>query len=920
MAEDKITHDMISDGDPFIKVTEGAERAESATRSLLEAVKQITKETVKGIGGDPKTIKNLKDDTEAIRKLNAAYEAHNLLLKKQKQLQDFINAKREEAAARIILAEQKVADAISKTASTEKIANEKIRQEVEKTTRIKTAAANKDKAEQEVVEQQKLKTALAALKLTDAEKRSAEAAQRSADKAKKQSDAYGQLSKRHQELKREAQNLAVAFGAESKQAIAAANAANKLDKQLKAIDEKMGDHKRSVGNYASALKGMGSQLLGAFGISFGAAAVVNGLKSSVTAFVEAEKNARALEFALKNVAGEGTAAFKTLIDQSEELQANGGVFSDDEIQKAQLQLVNYGLLSDEVTALMPKILDLATATGQDLGSATDTVIKGMNGQVKGLKMVGLEFKDTGSKAENYSIILDKLTKFEGAAADAATTTEGKYLVLMNRIDDLQEGIGEFLVEAGTGFIDWLDVVSGKTTIAEQDINRLTSALNAAARDRNETLYREIADMDKEQQARRIKLEEEMFAIKLQNAKNELDASILSKDDDRMEVAVATIKALELQRASWQLFKQDIDSFKSNSGKSFDDRTGDGEGRVEKVKKENDDIQWEMDRLGDELYQQQVELNAKQDKLEADHLKHRHKLWLEDQERKKRREYEEYMRRKMLRDAERAEEKKKFDDMIKFEERMIGAIDEGLEQRYNKREDELNREGDMIDEQLRIQSERQLQGLDNTYSEVLKMKEENDAKLVALEEARQKKEEARDLAEVFIELVKANAKDGDAKDAAMKALAQTIAIKALSNTIAGNFAEGVENFKGKGGPKDDANIIGFSSGESVVTAKGTADTAGLVTAVNEKGKAGAIDWAMDQIYKPQFAASLQPEDIRGAKPQQDWAASLLLNELVSVNEQLKELPRKGWGYDETEKYFYSTEKKNGKTTKTIKRRF
>jgi hypothetical protein len=39
----------------------------------------------------------------------------------------------------------------------------------------------------------------------------------------------------------------------------------------------------------------------------------------------------------------------------------------------------------------------------DLASATDVAVKAINGQTKGLKSVGLEFEDTGSRTENYNI-------------------------------------------------------------------------------------------------------------------------------------------------------------------------------------------------------------------------------------------------------------------------------------------------------------------------------------------------------------------------------------------------------------------------------------------------------------------------------------------------------------------------------------
>ncbi len=48
----------------------------------------------------------------------------------------------------------------------------------------------------------------------------------------------------------------------------------------------------------------------------------------------------------------------------------------------------------------------------------------------------------------------------------------------------------------------------------------------------------------------------------------------------------------------------------------------------------------------------------------------------------------------------------------------------------------------------------------------------------------------------------------------------------------SFAEGVVAFKGKGGPKDDANWVRISSGESVITAEGTQKNKALLEAINK----------------------------------------------------------------------------------------
>ena len=83
---------------------------------------------------------------------------------------------------------------------------------------------------------------------------------------------------------------------------------------------------------------------------------------------------------------------------------------------------------------------------------------------------------------------------------------------------------------------------------------------------------------------------------------------------------------------------------------------------------------------------------------------------------------------------------------------------------------------------------------------------------------------------FLNAFASRSKD-DPDTAAAKALSDVIIAKALSETVAGAFAEGVEDFQGEGTNTSDSNLIRFSHGESVVTAKGTKENKGLVTAMN-----------------------------------------------------------------------------------------
>ena len=120
---------------------------------------------------------------------------------------------------------------------------------------------------------------------------------------------------------------------------------------------------------------LGGMIAGAFAIE----SIISFGKASIEAFKQAELGAKKLEFAITQIAGGSNSAFKRLINQSSQLESIS-IFSDDAIQSAQIQLAQYGLAADEIEKLTPKIIDLASATGDNLETATSKVIMAINGQ------------------------------------------------------------------------------------------------------------------------------------------------------------------------------------------------------------------------------------------------------------------------------------------------------------------------------------------------------------------------------------------------------------------------------------------------------------------------------------------------------------------------------------------------------------
>lgn len=353
-----------------------------------------------------------------------------------------------------------------------------------------------------------------------------------------------------------------------------------LNDELKKLDASTGNYARNVGNYNNGigqLKSGLTSLAGAFGVTFAANQVIDFGKESVRAFVEAEANAKRLEFAIRNIGGEGKGALDRLLEQSAELQ-DKGIFSDDDIQIAQTALVQYGLTSKQVEKLTPQILDLATAQGIDLASATDKVISAINGQTKGLKEAGIQFDDTGSKTENLAILTDRLTKFQGANADALEATEGKAKRLANAWDDIKESVGQFLVSSGTQLLDFFDLLSGKTTITEQGVSKFGELLDKGLEKENKEILKRASESAEQRLiAQKIVFDKIVEANKqFEKAKNATAKQAIVEYVETQNKLLNEIKNLENQRTE----------ILDDNTKKGDDKAAE---RLEKQKKHNEKI-------------------------------------------------------------------------------------------------------------------------------------------------------------------------------------------------------------------------------------------------------------------------------------------------------------------------------------------
>jgi hypothetical protein len=216
----------------------------------------------------------------------------------------------------------------------------------------------------------------------------------------------------------------------------AAQAINKTDKQTKQT--------------TGAFNGMASSLTGiaaSLGVAFGVQQIIQFGKASAEAFIDAEKNAQLLLFALKgNEAAQGR-----LMAQASELQ-NTTIFDDDTIQQAQTFLANQGRTEEQIKKVIDAAVELSTVTGVDLNTAVMQLDATFEGNIGKMGKLDSAFKGlTKEQLANGAAADLLIEKYGGTAVAMGETTAGQVAKLKNRFGELQETIGGQLVPLLNGF-------------------------------------------------------------------------------------------------------------------------------------------------------------------------------------------------------------------------------------------------------------------------------------------------------------------------------------------------------------------------------------------------------------------------------------------------------------------------------------
>lgn len=296
--------------------------------------------------------------------------------------------------------------------------------------------------------------------------------------------------------------------------------ASKLLAEFKKLEQQIKTTEKSAGGLTGSFGNIGQSILGGLGLgvgSLGLESLVSGISSFVTSaneeFIQAENTTLRFQNTLKSLGQEEY--FNELTAEADMLAKQIGYLDNDDIVSAQEKMLTYGKLSkNEISQLLPVIIDLAARMGTDVPSATETMINIMEGRGGAtLRQLGLTIKDANTTTERLGVIFEELgPKIAGSAESVKNSSDGMRRTLNQQIADLEESVGastiklqNYFLGAYAGFLGLLK----KMSQSEED-ERTESSKKYQAEQSN--IYKGMSDKE-------LEFEKTLLATKIQNRKD-----------------------------------------------------------------------------------------------------------------------------------------------------------------------------------------------------------------------------------------------------------------------------------------------------------------------------------------------------------------------------------------------------------------
>jgi hypothetical protein len=223
----------------------------------------------------------------------------------------------------------------------------------------------------------------------------------------------------------------------------------KLGENLKQINASL-KNTGTIGSQVTHALGEGfSEILktglAVVGVSIGLHEAFNFIRDSLKEFAASELKVQQLHATLDNL---GRAdAIPLITHQVDQLKAKFDFLNKSDIFDVFRKLIDYGkLTAKQMSDLVPLIINLASKQRIPIQQASDTIVRALEGNQKGLQEFGIHLSKTASETERLASVMTSLKeKTQGAAEVFGKSAAGELESGRQKLVDLREEIGNRLM-------------------------------------------------------------------------------------------------------------------------------------------------------------------------------------------------------------------------------------------------------------------------------------------------------------------------------------------------------------------------------------------------------------------------------------------------------------------------------------------
>lgn len=260
--------------------------------------------------------------------------------------------------------------------------------------------------------------------------------------------------------------------------------ARKVTIEFLGEDKSLGKTMDGVDSRSSKLSGTLKKVGKAAAIGLGAGLLAGGaaMVKLTQGAIEDEKAQALLAKTLKNAAG----ATKGQVAAVEDWISAQGValgVTDDELRPALQRLTEATGDVGKAQKLTSLAMDISAGTGKSLKTVSEALAKAQMGQVGGLSRYGIQTRNAAGEMMSFEEVVKKASgTFEGQAATAAGTLDGKMARLKLIVAEAGETIGSKMIPMVTTMAEWLlnEGVPAVEKFSGWIQNNLVPALSAMA--------------------------------------------------------------------------------------------------------------------------------------------------------------------------------------------------------------------------------------------------------------------------------------------------------------------------------------------------------------------------------------------------------------------------------------------------------